>query len=155
MKVSILWHKWMFDGSAGPYRSTRWYIRRERLRIVSSISGYILLLVNQKRVGAYFDKDIKKYRDKLFGGRWPKNADEFNAFVDQICEREYHQTPEIFYRIIQALYYYDTTPREVPMREIQRESIYNHIAKLETPYAGSIVRRLFREIEDLIRRAIR
>lgn len=146
----------MFEGSACTPGCLRWAVRRERLRIVSFFSGYILLLVNQKRIGAYFDKEIKKYRDRLFGGRWPKKADEFNAFVDQICEREDHQTPEIFYRIIQALYYYDETyPREAPMREIQRESIYNHIAKLETPYAGAIVRRLFREIETLIRRAIR
>lgn len=125
------------------------------MRIVSFFSGYILLLVKQKRIGAYFDKEIKEYRNRLFGRRWPKSADEFNDFVDQICEREDHQTPEIFYRIIQALYYYNETPSEAPMREIQRESIYSHIAKLETPYSGATVRRLFREIETLIRRAIR
>lgn len=159
MNSEKVWLRWVREGSAYTItKSRRKKVRRERLRIVTFFGGYILLLIEQKRIGACFDyKRVKEYSDRLFDGYQPVNIDKFNTLVDQICKREGDQTLVTFCKIIQNLRFYNESyPRENIMREIRRESIYKYIAELKTPYAGAIVRRVFKEIETkLIREAAR
>lgn len=151
-----VWLQWVRHGKAYTItKSRRQAVRRERLRIVSLFWGYTILLIEQKRTGICFDyKRVKKCREALFEEYEFINMNKFSLYADQVYERESHRTLGILCEIIQGLYFYNECRDEE--REMEKDLIRKYMAELKTPYAGAIVRRVFKEIETkLIREAAR
>lgn len=78
---------------------------------------------------------------------------KFSLYADQVYERESHRTLGILCEIIQGLYFYNECRDEE--REMEKDLIRKYMAELKTPYAGAIVRRVFKEIETKLREAAR
>ena len=150
-----VWLQWVRHGKAYTItKSRRQAVRRERLRIVSLFWGYTILLIEQKRTGICFDyKRVKKCREELFEEYEFINMNKFSLYADQVYERESHRTLGILCEIIQGLYFYNECRDEE--REMEKDLIRKYMAELKTPYAGAIVRRVFKEIETKLREAAR
>ena len=150
-----VWLQWVRHGKAYTItKSRRQAVRRERLRIVSLFWGYTILLIEQKRTGICFDyKRVEKCREALFEEYEFINMNKFSLYADQVYERESHRTLGILCEIIQGLYFYNECRDEE--REMEKDLIRKYMAELKTPYAGAIVRRVFKEIETKLREAAR
>ena len=155
MNSEKVWLRWVREGSAYTItKSRRKAVRRERLRIVSLFWGYTILLIEQKRTGICFDyKRVKKCRKALFEEYEFINVNKFSLYADQVYERVSHQTLGILCEIIPGLYFYNE--RRDEEREMEKDLIRKYMAELKTPYAGAMVRRVFKEIETKLIAATR
>ena len=147
MNSNEVWLQWVRHGKAYTItKSRRKSVRRERLRIVALFWGYTILLIEQKRTGVCRDyKRVKKCREALFEEYKFINMDKFNLYADQVYERESHRTLGILCEIIPGLYFHNECRDEE--RELEEDLIRKYMAEVQTPYAGAIVRRVFKEIE--------
>ena len=155
MNSRNVWLRWVREGSAYTItKSRRKAVRRERLRIVSLFWGYTILLIEQKHTGICFDyKRVKKCRKALFEEYEFVNANKFSLYADQVYERVSHRTLGILCEIIPGLYFYNE--RRDEEREMEKDLIRKYMAELKTPYAGAMVRRVFKEIETKLIAATR
>ena len=81
------------------------------------------------------------------------NVNKFSLYADQVYERVSHQTLGILCEIIPGLYFYNE--RRDEEREMEKDLIRKYMAELKTPYAGAMVRRVFKEIETKLIAATR
>ena len=148
MNSAKVWLQWVRHGKAYTItKSRRAAVRRERLRIVSFFWGYTILLIEQKRTGICFDyKKVERYRRVLSFEEYDFiDVDKFSLYADQVHERESDRTLKILYEIISGLYFYNECRDEE--REMEENLIRKYMEELKTPYAGAMVRRVFKEIE--------
>lgn len=143
-----VWLQWVRHGKAYTItKSRREAVRRERLRIVSFFWGYTILLIEQKRTGICFDyKKVKRYRRILFFEEYNFiDVDKFSLYADQAYEGEDDRILKILYEVISGLYFYNEGRDSE--REMEEYLIRKYMEELKTPYAGAMVRRVFKEIE--------
>ena len=142
-----MWLQWVRHGKAYTItKSRREAVRRERLRAAMLFLSYAILLIEQKRTGICFDyKRVKKCIEALFKEYEFINMNEFSLYADQVYGRESYRTLKILYEVIASLYFYNEARDEE--REMEKDLIRKYMAELKTPYAGAIVRRVFKEIE--------
>lgn len=130
-------------------KSRRDAVRRERLRLVIIFITYIIGVIEKKGKCKQSDEYeyLEAYKSVL--------ENDFNiSNIDSLClsiigEKEYDSKELDFARkIITAVFYYnESRPSEYMTRKAQRAFIHMYMADAQTPYAGAIVRRVFKEIE--------
>ena len=159
MNSREVWLQWVHHGKAYTItKSRREAVRRERLRLTSIFGDYATYII-KRRLDTGFDRTLRFFswcfseyniqtdEDFCFGlADLCKTKDE-----EEVCEYRVYLALDIISRV--ALY--DAPNAD---REKCREVIFKKMKRLQeqTPYAGAIVRRVFKEIEKkLIREAAR
>lgn len=151
-----VWLQWVRHGKAYPFtKSRRDAVRRERLRVVIILMDYIIGVIEKTEKSAQHEEWVEAYKSVL--------ANDFNiSDIDSLClsiigEKEDDLKEFDFSRkIITAVFYYnESRPSEYMTRKAQRAFIRMYMADVQTPYAGAIVRRVFKEIETKLREAAR
>ena len=143
MGASKVWPQWVRRLKAYTItKSRREKVRRERLRAVIILMDYTIGVKS-----AQHEEWKQAYRSTL--------ENDFNVSdVDRLCFsiiREKEDDWEDFcfaQKVIRTIFYYnESNPIEYMSRKIHEAFIRKLIADAQTPYAGAIVRRIFREIE--------
>ena len=157
MNSAKVWLRWVREGSAYTItKSRRQVVRRERLRAVIILIDYTIGVIEETAKIAQREEWKEAYKSVL--------DNDFNiSDIDSLClsiigEKEDDLKELDFARkIITAVFYYnESRPSEYMTRKAQRAFIRMYMADAQTPYAGAIVRRVFKEIETkLIREAAR
>lgn len=152
-----VWLQWVRHGKAYTItESRRKAVRRERLRVVIILMDYILGVIEKTEECAQREAWIGAYKSVL--------SNDFNiSDIDSLClsiigEKENDLKEFDFARkVFTAVFYYnEAAPSEYMTHKAQRAFIRMYMADMQTPYAGAIVRRVFKEIETkLIREAAR
>lgn len=156
-----VWLQWVRHGKAYTItKSRRQAVRRERLRAVILLMDYTIGVIEKTAKIAQHEAWLEAYKSVL--------ANDFNiSDIDSLClsivdlnsdEKECNLN-EFYYarNIITAVFYYnEASPSDYMTRKVQRAFIRMCMADAQTPYAGAIFRRYFKEIETkLIREAAR
>ena len=148
--------RWVRHGKAYTItKSRREAVRRERLRVVILLIDYIIGVIEKTAKCAQHEEWIEAYKSVL--------ENDFNiSDIDSLClsiigEKEDDLKEFDFSRkIITAVYYYnESRPSEYMTRKAQRAFIRMYMADVQTPYAGAMVRRVFKEIETKLIAATR
>lgn len=159
MNSRNVWLRWVREGSAYTItKSRRQVVRRERLRLASIFGDYATYIIKQ-RLDTGFDRTLRFF--SWCFSEYNIQTDEGFCFglsdlcktkdEEEVCEYRVYLALDIISRV--ALY--DAPNAD---REKCREVIIKKMKRLQeqTPYAGAIVRRVFKEIETkLIREAAR
>lgn len=151
MGASNVWPQWVRRLKAYTItKSRREKVRRERLRAVIILMDYTIGVRS-----AQCEEWKQAYRSTL--------ENDFNVSgIDSLClsiirEKEDDWEEFCFARkVINATFYYnEARPHEYMERKIQEVFIRKLIADAQTPYAGAIVRRTFKEIETKLIKSAR
>lgn len=154
-----VWLQWVRHGKAYTItKSRRRAVRRERLRAVILLMDYTIGVIEETAKIAQSEGWMKAFKSTL--------ENDFNiSDIDSLClsivdlnsdERECNLNEFYFARnIINAVFYYnETSPCEME-REIHKAYIRTATGDAQTPYAGAIFRRCFKEIETKLIAAAR
>lgn len=154
-----VWLQWVRHGKAYTItKSRRRAVRRERLRAVILLMDYTIGVIEETAKIAQPERWMKAFKSTL--------ENDFNiSDIDSLClsivdlnsdERECNLNEFYFARnIINAVFYYnETSPCEMEL-EIHKAYIRKATGDAQTPYAGAIVRRVFKKIETKLREAAR
>jgi hypothetical protein len=156
MNSAKVWPQWVRRLKAYTItKSRREKVRRERLRVVVLLIDYIIGVIEKTAKCAQHEEWIEAYKSVL--------ENDFNiSDIDSLClsiigEKEDDLKEFDFSRkIITAVFYYnESRPSEYMTRKAQRAFIRMYMADVQTPYAGAMVRRVFKEIETKLIAATR
>ena len=155
-----VWLQWVRHGKAYTItKSRRRAVRRERLRAVILLMDYTIGVIEETAKIAQSEGWMKAFKSTL--------ENDFNiSDIDSLClsivdlnsdERECNLNEFYFARnIINAVFYYnESRPGEYMERKIHEVFIRKLFADAQTPYAGAIVRRTFKEIETKLIKSTR
>jgi len=159
MNSAIVWLRWVREGSAYTItKSRREEVRRERLRAVIILIDYIIGVI--EKTGKCKQSDeyeyLKVYKSTLENDFNISDIDSLCLSIIGVKEGDLEEL-DFARKIINATFYYNEShPSEYMTRKIQSAFIRMHMEDRQKPYAGAIVRRVFKEIETkLIREAAR
>ena len=159
MNSRNVWLQWVRHGKAYTItKSRREAVRRERLRVVVLLIDYIIGVIEKTAKCKQSDEYeyLEVYKSTL--------ENDFNiSDIDSLClsiigvKEDDLEELNFARKIITATFYYnESRPSEYMTRKIHEAFIRKCMADAQTPYAGAIVRRVFKEIETkLIREAAR
>ena len=159
MNSANIWLRWVREGGAYTItKSRREKVRRERLRAVILLMDYTIGVIEETAKIAQHEGWMKAFKSIL--------ENDFNiSDIDSLClsivdlnsdERECNLNDFYFSRnIINAVFYYNETSHCEMEREIHKAYIRKATADAQTPYAGAIVRRTFKEIETKLIKSTR
>lgn len=161
MNIRNVWIQWVRHGKAYTItKSRREAVRRERLRLASIFGDYATYIIKQ-RLDTGFDRTLRFF-SWCFSEYNIQTDEDFCFGISHLCKTKDEEKEEVCeYRvylvldIISRVALYDAPNAD---REKCREVILKKMKRLQeqTPYAGAIVRRVFKEIETkLIREAAR
>lgn len=148
MNSREVWLQWVRHGKAYTITKSRQKaVRCERLRAVILLMDYTIGVIEETAKCAQREEWIEAYKSVL--------ANDFNiSDIDSLClsiigEKEDDLKEFDFARkIIAAIFFHnECNPCEYMTRDIQRALIRKYMADMQTPYAGAIARRTFKEIE--------
>ena len=146
-----VWLQWVRHGKAYTItKSRREAVRRERLRAVIILMDYTIGVRSAQR-----EEWKEAYKSTL--------ENDFNiSDIDSLClsiirEKEDDWEEFCFARkVINTVFYYNEShTSEYMSRKIHEAFIRKLMTDAQTPYAGAIVRRVFKEIETKLREAAR
>ena len=158
MNSEKVWLRWVREGSAYTItKSRRIVVRRNRLRVVLLIIEYAIGVI--EKTAKCKQSDDHEYLEAYESAIMTEcNISDIDSLCLSIIGEKEDDLKELDFarKIITAVFYYNESyPREDIMREAQRAFIRMYMADAQTPYAGAIVRRVFKKIETKLREAAR
>ena len=147
MNSAKVWLQWVRHGKAYTItKSRRQAVRRERLRAVILLIDYITGVIERADKTEQNKAWLDVYKSTI--------ENDFNiSDIDSLClsivgEKDILKEFDFARKIIVAIFFYNEChPSEYMTRDIQRALIRKYMADMQTPYAGAIARRTFKEIE--------
>lgn len=158
MNSAKVWLRWVREGSAYTItKSRRRVVRRESVRAVILLIDYIIGVIGKTAKCKQSDEYeyLEVYKSTL--------ENDFNILdIDGLClsiigvkESDLEELDFVRKIITATFYYNESSPSEYMARKIQEAFIRKCMADAQTPYAGAIVRRVFKEVETKLREAAR
>lgn len=150
MNSAKVWLRWVRKLRAYTItKSRREAVRRERLRVVIILLDYIIGII--KKTGKCEQSDeyeyLNVYKSTLENDFNISDIDSLCLSIIEVKEADLEEL-DFARKIINATFYYnEARPYEYMTRKIQEAFIRKLMADAQTPYAGAIVRRVFKEIE--------
>lgn len=155
MNSAKVWLQWVRHGKAYTItKSRRQAVRRERLRAVILLIDYITGVIERADKTEQNKAWLDVYKSTI--------ENDFNiSDIDSLClsivgEKDILKEFDFARKILTAVFYYnESRPSEYMTRKAQRAFIRMYMADVQTPYAGAMVRRVFKEIETKLIAATR
>lgn len=158
MNSEKVWLRWVREGSAYTItKSRREAVRRERLRVVVLLIDYIIGVIGKTAKCKQSDEYeyLEVYKTTLENDFNISDVDSLCLSIVGVKENDLEELDFVRKIVTATFYYNESSPSECMARKIQEVFIRKCMADMQTPYAGAIVRRVFKEVETKLREAAR